>query len=74
MAEAVRGARNGIRRLVLIVDDEHVNRRLLGKIIEKEYDVIYAEDGQEALDLIRKREKTLSMILLDLIMPKMDGY
>jgi len=74
MAEAVRAARNGIRRLVLIVDDEHVNRRLLGKIIEKEYDVIYAEDGQEALDLIRKREKTLSMILLDLIMPKMDGY
>lgn len=74
MAEAARFERDGIKRLVLIVDDEHVNRRLLGKIIEKEYDVIYAEDGQEALDLIKKREKTLSMVLLDLIMPKMDGY
>ncbi len=74
MAEETRLTRDGIRRLVLIVDDEHVNRRLLGKIIEKDYDVIYAENGQEALDLIRKREKTLSMILLDLIMPVMDGY
>ena len=74
MADAARTSRDGIRRLVMIVDDEHINRRVLGKIIEKDYDVIYAEDGREALDLIRKREKTLSMILLDLIMPKMDGY
>lgn len=72
MAYAVK--KNGIRRLVLIVDDEHVNRRLLGKIIEHEYDVIYAEDGKEALDLVRKHQKTLSMIMLDLIMPNMDGY
>ena len=74
MSEEVKRPRDGIRRLVLIVDDEHVNRRLLGKIIEKDYDVIYAENGQEAMDQIRKREKTLSMILLDLIMPVMDGY
>lgn len=74
MADAVRTARDGIRRLVMIVDDEHVNRRILGKIIEKDYDVIYAEDGREALDLIKKREKTLSMILLDIMMPNMDGY
>ena len=74
MAEMDRISRDGIRRLVLIVDDENVNRRLLGRIIEKEYDVIYAEDGQQAMDTIRKYEKTLSMILLDLIMPEMDGY
>ncbi|MCR4781030.1 MAG: EAL domain-containing protein [Ruminiclostridium sp.] len=74
MSEEVKRQINSIRRLVLIVDDEHVNRRLLGKIIEKDYDVIYAENGQEAMEQIRKREKTLSMVLLDLIMPKMDGY
>ena len=74
MAELVGFKRDSIRRLVLIVDDEHVNRRLLGKMIEKEYDVIYAEDGKEALDLVRKRESTLSVILLDLIMPNMDGF
>ena len=74
MQEVTRKSINGIRRLVLIVDDEHVNRRLLGKIIEEDYDVIYAENGTEAMEQIRKREKTLSMILLDLIMPEMDGY
>ncbi|MBR5090119.1 MAG: EAL domain-containing protein [Ruminiclostridium sp.] len=74
MSHASRFEKDGIRRLVLIVDDEHVNRRLLGRIIEEKYDVIYAEDGKEAYELIMKREKTLSMVLLDLIMPEMDGY
>ncbi len=74
MSEEVKSTINGIRRLVLIVDDEHINRRVLGKIIEKDYDVIYAENGKDAMEQIRKREKTLSMILLDLIMPEMDGY
>ncbi len=74
MEEETSFSKVGIRRLVLIVDDEHVNRRILGRIIEKEYDVIYAENGQEAYEQIKKRENTLSMILLDLIMPVMDGY
>ncbi len=74
MSESVRNEKDNIRRLVLIVDDEQINRRLLGRIIEGEYDVIYAEDGEQALDLIRERQKTLSIILLDLIMPKIDGY
>ena len=74
MQEAMKRSIDGIRRLVLIVDDEHVNRRMLGKIIEKDYDVLYAENGKEAVGLIKKRHKTLSMILLDIIMPEMDGY
>ncbi len=74
MTASERHERDGIRRLVLIVDDEHINRRLLGKMIEQEYDVIYAEDGKEALELIRKRMNTLSLILLDFIMPNMDGF
>ena len=74
MAASERHERDGIRRLVLIVDDEHINRRLLGKMIGLEYDVIYAEDGKEALELIRKRMNTLSLILLDFIMPNMDGF
>ena len=74
MTASERLDRDGIRRLVLIVDDEHINRRLLGKMIEQEYDVIYAEDGKDALDLIRKRVNTLSLILLDFIMPNMNGF
>lgn len=63
-----------IRRKILVVDDELVNRRLLGFILGRDYDVIYAENGIEALDLIRNNERTLSLIMLDLLMPEMNGY
>ncbi len=63
-----------ITRRVLVVDDEQINRELLGMIISREYEVIYAEDGAEALRIIRENEKTLSLVMLDLMMPEMDGY
>ncbi|MBR1739531.1 MAG: EAL domain-containing protein [Ruminococcus sp.] len=63
-----------IRRKVLVVDDEPVNRRLLGYIVSRDYDVIYSENGVQALELIRENERLLSLILLDLLMPEMDGY
>ncbi|MBR1752239.1 MAG: EAL domain-containing protein [Ruminococcus sp.] len=63
-----------IRRKVLVVDDEIINLRLLGFIVSRDYEVLYAEDGEMALELIRQHERTLSLILLDLLMPKMDGY
>ena len=62
------------RRKVLVVDDEFVNRQLLGMIVGEEYEVIFAENGREALDLIRENRETLSLVMLDLIMPVMDGF
>ncbi|MBR1392400.1 MAG: EAL domain-containing protein [Ruminococcus sp.] len=73
MQETERREKN-IRRKVLVVDDEAVNRRLLGFIISRDYEVIYAENGTQALELIRENERTLSLIMLDLLMPEMDGY
>ena len=73
MQEVLRREKN-IKRKVLVVDDEVVNRRLLGFIISRDYDVIYAENGVQALELIKENERTLSLILLDLLMPEMDGY
>ncbi|MBQ9252920.1 MAG: EAL domain-containing protein [Clostridia bacterium] len=64
----------GLRRKVLVVDDELINRQLLGMIVGQEHDVIYAENGREALRQIRKHQETLSLVLLDLLMPEMDGY
>ncbi len=61
------------KRLILIADDEYVNREILGNILESEYDIIYAEDGLETLKLIKENIDKLSLVLLDLIMPKMDG-
>lgn len=67
-------SKRNFRRMVLIVDDEMVNRQLLGFIISKEYDVIYAENGVEALEKIKENSKMLSLVLLDLLMPEMNGY
>ena len=61
------------KRQILIVDDEQVNRELLGFIAARDYDVLYATNGVEALEVMRREAKTLSLVLLDLKMPVMDG-
>ncbi len=61
-------------QLVLVVDDQEINRDVLGMILDDYYEVIYAEDGLEALEKIREYQDRLSVILLDLMMPKMDGF
>ena len=65
---------NNVRRRVLVVDDEPVNRMLLGNIVGQEYEVLYASDGEEALDAIKENKGTLSLVLLDLLMPNTDGF
>ncbi len=64
---------NGKRRL-LVVDDEVINRELLGLMLGAHYDVLYAENGAQALDIIYQQHARLSLVLLDLMMPEMDGF
>lgn len=59
--------------LVLIVEDQKINRDILKGILHRDYDVEEATNGQEALDLVSK-EPGIAAILLDLLMPVMDGY
>ena len=61
------------RRLVLIVDDEEINREILQTLLEEDYDVIKASNGLEALSLIHENSELLSLIILDLFMPVCDG-
>ena len=61
-------------QLVLVVDDQEINRDVLGMILEDDYEVIYAENGKEALELMRERLESLSIVLLDLMMPVMNGF
>ncbi len=65
---------NGLRRHILIVDDEMINREILGNLLSKDYEVHFAENGKEALDTLLLREHIYSLILLDLLMPVMDGF
>lgn len=59
---------------ILVVDDVEINRDLLTEILEDEYEVIEAENGKEALEKIHACEDELAAVLLDLMMPVMDGF
>ena len=65
---------SGLRRHILIVDDEMINREILGNLLQENYEVHFAENGKQALDILIKREHIYSLILLDLLMPVMDGF
>jgi diguanylate cyclase (GGDEF)-like protein len=59
---------------ILIVDDQEINCDILGSILEKDYEIAYAHNGSEALDYIRRNFESLSLVMLDLIMPVMSGF
>mgnify|MGYP002626560297 FL=1 len=58
---------------VLIVDDEQVNREMLGNILQDQYDILYAIDGKQALEILEREGENISLVLLDLLMPNMSG-
>jgi CheY-like chemotaxis protein len=63
------------RKVVLIVEDDPAMRRALAGLVEAEgYAVRAAGNGREALDLLASEEAPPSLILLDLMMPVMDGW
>ena len=65
---------NDFTKFVLIVDDEQINREILGMTLSGSYEVLYASDGEEAIEKIKAFSDILSLVLLDILMPKMDGY
>ena len=61
-------------KLVLVVDDQEINRDSLEIILEDDYEIIYAENGKEAIEQMRGHANELSLVLLDLMMPVMNGF
>lgn len=59
---------------VLVVDDAELNRDLLQTILEKQYSLEMAENGEEAMQKLEELHEEIVAILLDLQMPKMDGF
>ena len=59
---------------ILIVDDAELNRSVLADILGEKYEVIEAENGLEAIVQIEKNKHELSLVLLDIMMPKVDGF
>ncbi len=66
--------KKGLRRSILIVDDDYIAREMLGKMLNDQYEISYAENGVIALEIIRRDKLKLSLVILDLHMPEMDGY
>ena len=66
--------KKGLSRSILIVDDDHIAKEILGAMLKDQYEVIYAENGAVALDIIKRDKLKLSLVILDLHMPEMDGY
>ncbi|MEG1914327.1 MAG: EAL domain-containing protein [Acidaminococcaceae bacterium] len=62
------------RAKILIVEDNVTNRLLLRKIITNKYEILEATNGQEALDFLMVKNHGIAAVLLDLVMPVMDGY
>lgn len=62
------------RNSILVVDDVELNRAILSELFCKDYQVLEAEDGSVALRLIEKAKDHLSIILLDILMPTLDGF
>ncbi len=63
-----------LKQKILIVDDSEMNRAILADMLESEYEIIEAENGEEAIGILEERRAELSLILLDIVMPRMDGF
>lgn len=62
------------KKKILVVEDNNINRAMLASILASQYEVLEAENGQEALCVLEQYKDEISLILLDIIMPVMDGY
>lgn len=62
------------RLKVLIVDDSAMNRSILSETLGDEFNILEAENGAEAVAILQKESVNISLVLLDIVMPVMDGY
>lgn len=59
---------------ILIADDAEINRAILRNLFETEYNLLEAENGEQAMMLLRQYHDSITVVLLDLVMPEKDGY
>ncbi len=62
------------KQKILIVDDSEMNRTLLADILEDKYDIVEADNGAKAIELLSQQRTDFSLLLLDIMMPEMDGF
>ena len=77
----LQGERNGFRygdetvkNPILIVDDSELNREILSAMLSDHFQILTAADGEECINMLRRYKNSLSVILLDIVMPGMNGF
>ena len=63
-----------IRSQILLVDDSGMNRELLSDMLSDQFDILEAENGEECLNILEQYGTGISLVLLDIVMPGMDGF
>ncbi|MCI7791005.1 MAG: response regulator, partial [Lachnospiraceae bacterium] len=61
------------KNAILIVDDEEFIKKSLSDVLKEDYEILTAENGKEALDVLAKHSENIAVIVLDVVMPVMDG-
>ena len=61
------------KRKILVIEDNQLNREMLKELLSEQYHVFLASNGQEGLRILEENADTISQILLDVMMPVMDG-
>jgi putative two-component system response regulator len=69
-----RGPMNASKRKILVVDDLLINRMILAELFSEQFEVLEAENGLQAMEMIYQYGPALSIVLLDLVMPIMNGF
>ncbi len=72
--EFVQGELDDTMQRIVVVDDAEINRELLRNILKDSYEIDMAQDGEEALQKLHRHENDAAALLLDLYMPRMDGF
>ncbi len=67
-------AKSKQRYTILVADDSEMNRSILRAMLEESYDIIEAEDGLQAIATLQQMEQEISLVLLDIVMPNVDGF
>ena len=62
------------KQKILIADDNEMNRAILADMLEAEFEIVEAADGVQAVSILNQMGTTIALVLLDIVMPNMDGY
>lgn len=73
-ASTAAGRENQTRQNILIVDDSEMNRAILSEILGSDYNILEAANGKECLAMLEQYDTGIALILLDIVMPVMDGF